>query len=46
MEIIAKWNNVDVLKMKKDRLILSASLCQHIASIYFLINLLVHVIFQ
>ena len=33
MEIIAKENNLDILKMKKDWLILSASLCQYIASI-------------
>ena len=33
MEIIAKGNNTDILKMKKDRLILSAPLCQYIASI-------------
>ena len=33
MEIIAKGNNTDILKMKKDELILSAPLCQYIASI-------------
>ena len=33
MEIIVKGNNTDVLKMKKNGLILSAPQCQYIASI-------------
>ena len=33
MEIIAKENNLDSLKMEKDGLILSQPLCQYIASI-------------
>ena len=33
MGIIAKENNLDILKMKKDGLILSAPLCQYIPSI-------------
>ena len=33
MEIIAKGNNTNILKMKKDGLILSAPLCQYITSI-------------
>lgn len=43
MEIIAKGNNVDLLKMKKDRLILSH---RYVSTLHGLINLLVHLIFQ